>query len=155
MKTVIEGAYINTGDSLLYAMIDLFIPENASVLSVGPDNQSRKYLLYGYQDLDHEGFHCIRDLDFIGKDDREIFNYLRSFRGGWPLNRFEKYIDSLFDFQRSFTTNDGKIFINAFYFHPKWDSYLSAVPKIMTDSKNLFDKKITESEINRNPRSIL
>jgi len=132
LNTIIEGCMPDTPRSLLYAGIELQIPENLQIVFCENGVHEDRYLLYA------------RSSDFV---DFEVINnpFYESYKeskqalkGGWPIKRIEPNFNWIFDAQRSITTKDGRIYIDAMYFAKSWRWYLDAVPTILRECGEVF-----------------
>lgn len=152
INTIVEGAMPNTPERLMYASLELQIPENAIILTTDEKDDRFKYLLYA-KSADFNKIEIINKPDFSLYDRVKAYDVIRDkFKGGYPLNRLEQNIKWIYDSQRSFTTKDGRIYVHTTYFHPDWRWYLnSSVPTILRECGELFKGKKTENYFYNNP----
>jgi len=128
IETIVEGAMPDTPSRLMYAALEIQIPENAILLSTGG---FQKYLLYA-RTSDFKKLKRINCPDFSSSQRVRAYDEIKRFSekigSGFPLKRLFPNIKWVFDSQRSFTTRDGRIYVEVTYFHPDWIGYLRAVP---------------------------
>ncbi|VVB77547.1 Uncharacterised protein [uncultured archaeon] len=144
INTNIEGCFPDTPRKLMYAGVEEQIPENALVLRI---KERRKYLLYCKTNFTGD-FITINNPIFNSYEEKEKIS------GGFPLENLINNVDWIFDAQRSFTTRDGRVYVDSNYFHKDWRWYIEAVPTIIKESLWIFqcDEKIID-QLNENPSS--
>lgn len=129
--TIMEGCFPDTSRSLLYSQLPFHIHENVTVLTIGTGEHRAKdkYLLYDGN---------VIDIQNLSEDGFSIENLT------------DLALWTIFDAQRSFTTGDGRIYVESTYFEESWQWYLENIPTILNTCKRLFDREVTESEVNWN-----
>ncbi len=143
INTIVEGAFPDTPSSLLYAGFEFEIPKNARLLRI---KDKTKYVLYcstNFVDMSIEQNPFFTD-----------YKQCRDIEGGFPLERLYPNINWAFDAQRSFTTRDGRIYIESTFFHKDWRWYLDSVPFIIQDCNTIFSCERKTEELNQNPRRV-
>ncbi len=141
ISTIVEGAFPDTPETLLYAGFEFQIPENARLLRI---KDKTKYILY-----------CSTNFSQMSIEQNPFFTdyeQCRNLPGGFPLESLYANIDWAFDAQRSFITRDGRIYIESGFFHQDWRWYLEAVPNIIQDCNTIFSREKTTGQLNQNPR---
>ena len=148
IKTIVEGCMPDTPRKLMYAGIELDIPQNVKIVLSNHDVHPNRYLLYAKTDdfssfdiLQNPYFEC--NLNF--QDPNKMFS------GGWPVLQFESNFRWIFDAQRSLTTLDGRIYIQALFFERNWRGYLDTVPTILKECGEIFGGDKTEDDFYQNP----
>ena len=137
IETIIEGCMPDTPGRLMYAGIDTQIPENAKILFWDHDYHPMRYLLYAQADEDFMDFEVLDDYGFL-ESEIGFLESNRFFRGGFPLRKYEPNFSWIFDAQRSLTTRDGRIYVEAGYFTKDWRWYLNAVSRILSECGEIF-----------------
>lgn len=140
INTIVGGMMPDTPRSLLYAGFEFQIPENSQILKI---KDKTKFLLYCRTDF--------IDISIINNPHFHKYYMREKIQGGFPLETLCQNIDWVFDSQRSFTTRDGRLYVESIYFHTDWRWYLNAVPLIIEDCKKIFKEKCKE-ELNKNPK---
>ncbi|MBT4136163.1 hypothetical protein HOD75_00285 [archaeon] len=143
ISVLVEGCYAHNPSSLLLVGLNFEVFDNITVLSQGFGDHFRRYLLYGHvEEFFNRNGSAISDkkeIDWMRRRTRKI-----SARG-FPLERMFQGFESLFDFQRSLITNDGRIYVEESYFEIKGDQYLDAVPNILKYSGKFLEGDIDET----------
>lgn len=150
IHTIVEGCMPDTPGKLMYCGIGAEIPENARIVLSDHELHPNRYLLYARTD-NSSGLEMVPSPNFDFNLNEQDPNKL--FSGGWPIRKFVSNFRWIFDAQRSLTTRDGRIFIEATYFHQSWTWYLRAVPKILEECGAIFRGEKTEEHFYNNPGS--
>lgn len=141
INTIVEGCIPNTPESLMYCGVEEQIPENASILRI---KEKAKYLLYCRTNFTGD---CI----IVNNPFFNSYEDVKKIEEGFPLENLIKNVDWIFDAQRSFTTRDGRAYIQLIYFHKDWRWYLEAVPTILKECKEMFRGEKSEGYFYNNP----
>lgn len=141
INTIIEGCMPDTPEKLMYCGIELVIPDNASIILSDHDLHPNRFLLYAKSENFFE-FEILQNPCFKWSRDSPDPNKLIS--GGWPIKNFESNFRGIFDAQRSLTTRDGRVYVQAIYFEERWRWYLEAVPAILKECREIFSGEKTE-----------
>lgn len=134
ISAVLEGAFSNTTAVLKYEDLRFPISENARVLIIN----SARMLLYGRAKDNLPG-----NLVRFRLPDVKIRG-IRLGDASCPKNKH--WVDWVFDMPRALVVNDGRIYLRAVLFEEGFDSYLSAVPRVLADSRDILrgDKRSAE-----------
>ncbi len=141
INTIVEGCMPDTPERLMYCGVQEQIPENASVLRI---KERTKYLLYYKTNFN-------RDCAIVNNPFFDSYEDRKKIEGGFPLENLNKNVDWIFDAQRSFTTRDGRIYVESIFFLKDWRWYLEAVPTILKECKEMFRGEKSEGYFYKNP----
>jgi len=151
IQTIVEGAMPDTPSRLMYCSLELRIPENALILAYKNDERF-KWLLYAKAE-DFQNMKILNNPDFSSFGRVKAYGEIeKKFKGGFPLDILDPGIRWAFDAQRSFTTRDGRIYVQTTFFHPDWTWYLDAVPIILEDCRKIFSEELTDWHLNEHPK---
>jgi hypothetical protein len=148
IESIIEGCMHDTPSRLMYAGIEMSIPENVQMLLSEHEIHPNRYILHAETE-DFETFQIVHNPYFQGN-----LNHIdpsKMFEGGWPLLRFAPNLRWMFSEKRSLTTKDGRLFIELTYFQTGFRRYLESVPTILRECGMIFKGKAREGDFERNP----
>ncbi len=149
INTIVEGAMPDTPSRLMYCSLELEIPENINLATYKSDERF-KWLLYGRF---NPNLQIVNNPDFESFGRKDAYDEIkRRFKGGFPIDTLESGLRWAFDAQRSFTTRDGRIYVEVTYFHPDWRWYLDCAPVIVDDAKKIFSGETSDGILNEHPK---
>jgi hypothetical protein len=150
VNSIVEGCMPDTPEKLVYCSLELQIPEN-SVLLTYADDARLKWLLYARTN-DFTQIEIANNPDFSSLGKAQAYEEIkRRFQKGFPIDSIDPRISRTYDAQRSFTTKDGRIYVETAYFHQDWRWYLDAVPTIIRECGKIFRGEKTEEYYYNNP----
>ena len=133
-NAVLEGCN-DSPSKIQYFPIEIFIPENASVLRI---KTNTKLFLYGkFDEFEYSGSKILKpsrnSLGWLLRDETNKNN------PGW--------IGQVFTMPRSITTRDGRIYLKDVFYTPKWGWYFPIVPMILNDCSDFFSGRTSKDEL--------
>ena len=150
INSIVEGCMPDTPGKLMYCGIEMIIPENVQILLSEHEIHPNRYLLHA-KTKDFSEIKILQNPHF--KCNLNFQNPNKFFSGGWPLRSFEPNFRWIFDAQRSLTTRDGRVYIQATFFEEDWRWYLNAVPIILKECGEMFREERAENYFYNNPSS--
>ena len=135
VNAILEGCDHDSPSRIHYNPINIFIPENASVLRI---KDSCKLLLYGkFDGFEYSGSKILKpSINSLGWLLRDETNKNNPEWLGW-----------VFEMPRSITTRDGRIYLAEIFYKPKWEYYFPIVPMILNDCSDFFSGRKNRDEL--------